>query len=196
MAGSVARGTREKILEACRRKLEEQGADVGMGEIAKAAGVSRQAVYLHFANRAELLVATARHADMAANVDELLSASRGAPDGVSRLLAYLDAWAQLVPQIYPVARALLAMKETDASAGAAWTDRMAAQRHGCQAAIDALEKDGHLVAGLSNRAAVDSLWTLMSVRNYEHWVMDCGWTVEAYRDELKRIASAAFIKAG
>ncbi len=48
--------TRTRILDATVRMLEEQGGrGVRMGDIAKAAGISRQAVYLHFSSRAELL---------------------------------------------------------------------------------------------------------------------------------------------
>ena len=40
--------TRTKILNACRALLEgDAGAATRMGDVAKAAGVSRQAVYLH-----------------------------------------------------------------------------------------------------------------------------------------------------
>ena len=50
--------TRSRILDATVNMLEEHGGvGVRMGDIAKAAGISRQAVYLHFASRAELLVA-------------------------------------------------------------------------------------------------------------------------------------------
>ena len=44
--------TREKILQAAVRKLEESGGrGVRMGDIARETGISRQAVYLHFATR-------------------------------------------------------------------------------------------------------------------------------------------------
>ena len=59
--------TRHRILEATIARLESQGgAGVRMADIAKATGISRQAVYLHFATRAELLIAAARHLDAVA----------------------------------------------------------------------------------------------------------------------------------
>ncbi len=55
-----ARG-RTRILEAALSLITKRGSgDVTMGEIPKAARVSRPAVYLHFADRAELLVALVR----------------------------------------------------------------------------------------------------------------------------------------
>ena len=47
--------TRDRILAAARTLLENRGFDVGMGEIARQAGISRQAVYLHFQSKADLL---------------------------------------------------------------------------------------------------------------------------------------------
>lgn len=194
MADAEGFGTKEKILQACRRILEEQGAGARMSDIAKAAGVSRQAVYLHFPTRAELLIATIRYAGDQECIDEILIPSRTAQSGEERLNAYLDAWGVFLPLIYPVLRALLAMRDTDEAAAAAWDDRMVAMREGCQAAIDALEHDGRLLAGLSNERAVDTLWTLMSVRNYEHWVLDLGWSVADYTAELKRITRAVLVQ--
>ena len=47
--------TRTRILKAAWTLLEaSRGRGVKMGDIASAAGVSRQAVYLHFATRADL----------------------------------------------------------------------------------------------------------------------------------------------
>ena len=56
--------TRTRILQASVRLLEAQrGQSVRMGDIAREAGISRQAVYLHFASRAELLEATTQYLD-------------------------------------------------------------------------------------------------------------------------------------
>ena len=68
--------TRERILNAAWKLLEaDKAASVRMGDIAKEAGISRQALYLHFSTRAELLVATARYLDDVKNVDQRLAAS-------------------------------------------------------------------------------------------------------------------------
>lgn len=51
--------TRTRILKSSLELLEaSQGKGVRMTDIAKGAGISRQALYLHFATRAELLIAT------------------------------------------------------------------------------------------------------------------------------------------
>jgi AcrR family transcriptional regulator len=69
--------TRTRILDAAWKLLETgQGSGVRMSDIAKTAGISRQAVYLHFPTRAELLIATTRHLDVVKDVDARLMATR------------------------------------------------------------------------------------------------------------------------
>ena len=173
--------TRTRILAATLELLESGGGNaVRMSDIAKAAKISRQALYLHFPNRAELLVATTRYVDDINDVDSKLSASRAAPTGRERLTLWVDVWGNYIPAIYGVAKALLAMKDSDTEAKAAWDDRMAAVRHGCAAAVEQLEKDGHLAPHLDRESATDFLWMLLSVRNWELLTKECGWTQETY----------------
>ena len=44
-----------------------------MSDVAKQAGISRQAVYLHFPSRAELLIATTRYIDQVKDIDGQLA---------------------------------------------------------------------------------------------------------------------------
>ncbi len=186
--------TRDRILEAAWKQLEiNQGTGVRMGDIARQAGISRQALYLHFSKRAELLIATTRYIDEVKGVDARLAASRGAATGVERLDAYIEAWGNYIPEIYAVARALLAMRETDAAAAAAWTDRMQAMRHGCEAAVAALQRDNLLSAEHSLEDAVDILWTLLSVRTWEELTIDCGWPQRKYVATTKAIATRLLV---
>lgn len=187
--------TRDRILKSTLALLEKgPGQQVRMSDIAKAARVSRQAVYLHFETRADLLVATTRYVDEVNEVDELLRPSRSARTGRDRLELWVEVWGNYIPKIHGVARALLAMQDTDAEARHAWKDRMNAVRHGCAAAVSALQKDGDLVDTLSETEAVDLLWSLQSVRIWEHLRLDCGWSQDAYLRETLRLAQAALIK--
>tara|TARA_R110002124_G_scaffold62740_6_gene171369 strand:+ start:4081 stop:4674 length:594 start_codon:yes stop_codon:yes gene_type:complete len=186
--------TRTRILKACWTLLE-QGPDAParMSDIARAAGVSRQAVYLHFPNRTELLIATTRFVDEASGIGERLATSRATTGGPARLDAYIEAWANYIPVIHGVGSALMAMAANDEAARAAWDDRMAAMRHGCDAAVQAIVRDGALCPGLDPVRATDLVWTLLSVRNWEHLVIDCGWPQGDYVSETKRLARAAVV---
>ncbi len=187
--------TRARILEATVRMLEERrGRGVRMGDIATAAGISRQAVYLHFASRAELLVATTRYLDEVLDVDRRLAPSRAANTGVERLALYIECWGQYIPDIYGVAKALLLAKDTDDAAAAAWKDRMLAMRDGCRAAIEALHADGTLAPDWMPRTATDALWTMLSVQNWENLTVECGWSTRQYVSRIKVLAKRAFVE--
>jgi len=186
--------TRDRILEACWRLLEEgDGGQTRMSDVAKAAGVSRQAVYLHFSNRAELLVAVTRFIDARSEIDARLAASRKASSGLERLDAFIEAWGNYIPVVHPVCRALLEMAPGDEAARLAWNDRMSALREGCEAAVKALARDGILTGQHDAKATTDLLWTLLSIRNWEQLVRDCGWTQADYVAEMKRLARLAIV---
>lgn len=173
--------TPERILKATRSLLERADAgDVRMADVAAAAGISRQALYLHYSSRAELLIATARHIDEANGIAARLAATRSIGSGAERLRAYLATWAAYIPEIYPVAHAFLQMAAKDADARAAWDDRMRAHRQGCAVAVMALAREGHLRDGMEGGEATDIVWTLSSLRNWESFTRDCGWSQRRY----------------
>jgi len=189
---SDAADTKIKILNASWRLLEApEGALVRMSDIAKAAGISRQAVYLHYPSRAELLIATVRHIDEAQQVETRLAASIEAKSGLERLDGYIEFWAGYIPEVHGVCRALIAMKDTDPAVKAAWDDRMEALRQGCAAAVGDLKRDGKLNERHSTDAATDLLWMLMSISNWEQLTVDCGWSEERYVTEMKNLVRVA-----
>lgn len=186
--------TRNRILESTWRLLEaDPGNDVRMSDIAKEAGISRQAVYLHFPKRADLLVATTRYLDEVRDIDARLAASRAAKTGLERLEAFIEAWGNYIPEIYGVAKALLAMRDQDEEAYKAWDDRMQAVREGCEAAVNALDRDGKLTNELSKKEATDLLWTMLSVRNWEQFRGECSWTQARYIDVTKASARKVLV---
>lgn len=186
--------TRSRILDATVRILEEHGGrGVRMGDIAKAAGISRQAVYLHFASRTDLLVAATRHLDEVLDLDRRLAPSRTATSGEERLSLYIDFWGRYIPEIYGVAKALLMAKDTDEAAAAAWNDRMQAMRDGCHAAIKALHSDGKLAKEWTQKRATDALWTMLLVPNWENLTVECGWSTQQYIRWMKTVAKRTFI---
>jgi AcrR family transcriptional regulator len=188
--------TRTRILNAAWKLLEAHpGKEVRMSDIAKAAEISRQAVYLHFPTRVELLVATTRYIDEIKDVDARLLASRTAKSGVDRLVAFVEAWGNYIPEIHGVARALMAMQDTDEAAKLAWVGRIRGLRQGFDAAITALEKDGKLSTDYSAREATDLLMSLLSVQTWEQLTQTCGWSQQQFVDHAKAMAVKLFVAA-
>lgn len=186
--------TRTRILQTTLNLLENgQGEKVRMADIARQAGISRQALYLHFATRADLLIATTFYLDELKGSEARLAASRNATSGRDRLDAYIEAWGSYIPEIYGMAKAILAMSETDEAAAEAWAQRMQDMREGCEAAINALQADGDLSPRYTPKQAADLLWTLLSVRNWEQLTQECGWTQDEYLKSLKATAHQLFV---
>lgn len=180
--------TRNRILNTTWQLLEANNANgVRMTDIAKAAGLSRQAVYLHFPTRSELLIATVRYVDQVKHMDQQLIASRTAKTGIKRLNSFIEMWGNYIPEIYGIGKALIAMQNSDEAAKLAWDDRMQAVRHGCQAAINALKADGHLTQEYSTKQATDILWTMLSLENWQQYRFGCGWSQTQYIKNITTI---------
>ncbi|MGV6850270.1 MAG: TetR/AcrR family transcriptional regulator [Marinibacterium sp.] len=190
--------TRTRILTAAWRLLEaaDPAKPVRMADVAKAAGISRQALYLHFPSRAELLIALTRHVDQVKDVEARLAESRQARSGPERLDAFVVAWGNYIPEVYGLARALIAMYDSDDEARAAWDDRLAAIRHGFAAAVRALAEDGLLRADLSEETATDLLAALHSVEVWADLVRARGWPQDRYVATMQRLARAAVMVPG
>ena len=88
--------TSQAILDAAWRLICERGrADVSLGEIAKAAGVTRQSIYIGFGGRAGLLTAMARHADdRSEHARRMREISRGTADD-PKALQHLERYQEL-----------------------------------------------------------------------------------------------------
>ncbi len=187
--------TRTRILEAAWRVVEERrGEGARMRDVAEAAGLSRQTVYLHFGSRTELLVATARYVDEIRGLGERLRRYRAAVDGVESLEAYVEFWGNYVPEVYGVAAALFAVRETDEAAAAAWDDRMGAVRASCRDIVESLHRDGALASGWTREQAADLLWTMLSIGNWERLTIECGWTTEQYVASLQQVLEHALLR--
>jgi AcrR family transcriptional regulator len=186
--------TKMRILETTWKVLETRIDKNRMSDIAKAVGISRQALYLHYPTRAELLIATTRHIDTVKKVNQRLELSRAAGSGLERLHFFIKAWGGYIPEIHGISVALRNMRKNDKAAAKAWDDRMQAVRHGCQAAVRAIAKDGKLKSELTEQVATDILWTLLTVENWEKLVLDCAWSQSVYEDKMTELAEIALLK--
>ena len=191
---SDEKNTRTKILEATWKLMEDRrGQGVRMGDIAKAAGISRQAIYLHFDTRTALMSATAIHVDVVKGLDERLKAVLSANSAMEALEAYVDVWGNYVPEIYGLAKALLAARETDEAAAIAWDERMACLRDGCREIIADLADEGKLAPAWSQAEAVEMFWTILSFQTWEQLTVECGWSVDQYTRWMKILLTRSFV---
>ncbi len=186
-----------RILEAALALIARRGdARVTMAQIAKAARVSRQAVYLHFADRADLMVALARHVDHKRGLAEEIQRVNSAPTARAALSAMVALQARTNPDIWAVARAVDAVRRTDDAAERSWQDRLQHRLEGCRQLIARLEREGELRKDIDPAAAADLLWTITSLRTWEDLVLQRGWTPEHYQSHITRLLLAALTRDG
>jgi len=177
--------SRELILDAAITLIKNrQGAEISMAEIAKRAGVSRQAVYLHFNDRATLLVELARYADRKRGLQKALDHVLDAPTGGEAMLRSVRLQARMNPGIWPLAREVDAARRTDHDVEAAWQDRLAARLNICRTIVVMLAADPGLRPGLTQSAATDLMWTLTSLRMWEDLVLSRRWSARQYETQV------------
>ena len=180
--------TRTRILEAATNLLlKRAGGEVSIAEIANAAGVSRQAVYLHFADRGALFVALVDFVDAKRGLKEVLDTIRNAPSGVAALRAMAAAQAKTNPEVWPLARASEAVRRTDEAMEKAWQNRLQDRHAGCKAIVKRLAKEGSLRQGLPIDVATDLLWTITSIRTWEDLALDRKWKRSEYEEHISGV---------
>lgn len=177
--------TRTRILETTRRLVEaSDGQSVTMQEISEAAGVSRQALYLHFGSRVGLMVAAAQFVDENDRFFEQTEQVSQAANSIAALEAFITFWAGYVTGVTPLARELLAARETDETAAAAWSERMDALRSVCQIIVEWLAQDDILDPAWSIETATDMLWAMLSIQTRENLVIERDWSNDEYEQRL------------
>lgn len=186
--------TRVRILDATWKLMEKQrGQGVRMGDIAKAAGVSRQAVYLHFESRIELMRATTQYVDERLGLDERIAHVKAAGDGGEALARFVEMWGNYMPEIYGLAKALLAVRDSDEAAAEAWDECMGCLRDAGGEIVDGLIGEGVLRDGLGREEAVALLWTMLSIQNWEQLTVGCGWSQGAYVERMRGVLGRVLI---
>ncbi len=188
------RPARNAILDAARRLFESQDfIAVTLDEIARKAGVSRQAVYVNFGSRAGLLVALVGYVDEIGGLQVKIAKVLDNPTAVGALEALVDFRARYAPSIFRLATHVDAARRFDADAEATWQDRMRYRYTHSRAVAHRLAAEGVLAAGWTEADAADLIWSLTSMRTYEDLVVDRGWSLSKYQQRVKAILLGAVV---
>jgi AcrR family transcriptional regulator len=158
--------TKSRILDCALELTEKHGTAPTMAAVARAVGISRQALYLHFPDRAQLMLALVAHVDEKEQLQAGIAAVTQAADaaGAIRAWAHVQTWHN--PKIAALARALDETRHADPAAAAAWADRMADRMRGAAFITERLRAEGRL----------DPTWTpteaavlLMELASFHVW---------------------------
>jgi len=179
MSSSSSNATRAAILEAAWRHLENEGtAGLRMGTVAREAGFSRQAVYLHFGNRGGLLLALVQYVDTKLRLGDLLGEVGEAHTPSERVERQLAVTAHYAPRIHSVAQIFERDRYTDTDIRQAWEDRMEGRRRGLRSPLEQLGDEGRLRPEWPVERAVDALWAMGLPAVHQALVVERTWSPE------------------
>lgn len=182
--------TREAVLRVAWRLMKEDAASVTLGRIAQEAGVSRQALYLHFAGRAGLLLAMVRWVDEREQFFEKVGTLAALGEPRAELEGCVRTWLDYLPRLHPVP-GFLARAKDEPAARDAWQDRMAALEALYRKPMKVLESEGRLREGMSVEAGVQAVRAIASVHAWEQLVHGFGWSQRRAVDALWLAAAGA-----
>src|SRR5919197_4138887 len=188
-----SRRTRAALLTAAQAILEEQGFEaLTMTAVAYRAGVTRRAVYMHFASRAELVGALFDHVAAVEGLEESLSAVWAAPDAAAALDRWAEHLARYHPRLLAVDRALQRVWRHDADAAAHRTRVVSEQLANCRRLAGRLADEGRLADGWTASSATDMLYALISSDVIEALLEDRRWSRRRLAEHLGRLFRSTF----
>ena len=189
-----SRRTRAALLSATRSLLEERGFDaLTMVAVADRAGVSRRAVYLHFASRSELVSALFDYVAQTEGLAESTAPVWDAPDAA----AALDEWARHLARYHPrliaVTRAVERVQRDDPDAAAHRERVVQAQLANCRRLAEWLEREGRLAPPWTVETATDMLWALISTDMIEG-LLTRRWSRRLLGERLGLLLRSTFMR--
>ena len=189
-----SRRTRLALLTAGRALVEREGLPaLTMASVAEHAGVTRRAVYLHFATRTELITALYEYVNETPQQTASLQSVWQAPDAS----AALDEWAQHLAryhtQLIPFGRAFQRVRGADPDAEHYWDLVMRQWRRSCRRLAEWLAAENRLAPVWTVATAADMLWALMSFDVLEALVVDRRWSRKRLARRLSALLQSTFV---
>lgn len=188
-----SRRTAAALLRAARELIEQDGfAALTMAAVAERAGVSRRAVYLHFATRTELLAALYHSLGETDDLARSLQAVWDCPDAVTALTEWAEHIARSHPRILGVLRAIERARTGDPDAAELWQTAQGNWLKGCRRLMRWLADDGRLAPQWTADTAADMMWALMSIDVLDRLLNQRRWSHRRVAEHLATLFQVTF----
>jgi len=194
---AISKATRNAILDAAwTLTVERQSLDLTQAEICRAAGVTRQTVYLAFGGLPGILDAMLdRQDEGSAELREMIALRERERPETEDFWRYIRLWLAYLPRIYPVAILLDAAARTDPSAARAYRTRMHDRfRAGLRRLLDPLARGGRLREGLDPEVATDIVWSQVHPTSWRLLVEERGWPPQEFGSRQEALIRAAILR--
>jgi AcrR family transcriptional regulator len=187
--------TRHRILDATWNLIERRRSAVTLAEAAEAAGVTRQAVYLHFGDRAGLMVALVDHIDLSLDSTQLRAHVFGGPTGVESLHRWIQTMSWYTKKIDAITRVLEYGQYDDDALAAAWRNRMGRRRDDIiRTIVERIAAEGNLASGWAIERAVDLIYVITMPGPWRELTIELGWTPEHYAEQVTELVNRSFLR--
>lgn len=183
--------TRRRILQTAWEILDERGAGLRLVDVAERAGVSRQAIYLHFGDRPGLLVALVEYIDTTLGAEENISYVQASPTGQVALARLTKVLAAFTEKIDPVARILETGRDHDQALAVAWNDRMKGRQQVIHDIVERIAQEGVLAQDWTVDTATDLVHALTSPRTWHLFIHELGWSPDQYASDVSTLLKRA-----
>jgi AcrR family transcriptional regulator len=160
MLDSVSSATRQRILETVLEVLLDGNSEPAMGEIATRAGISRQALYLHFRSRDDMLLAVVEWASERIGLTQRLKRHDQARTARAKLGHYARDAVWQVIQLGPALLAINRLLAKDSQLADRWHDRPDGRSARVRKIVTELRQERRLRAGLGEAEAVAAMLAL------------------------------------
>ena len=185
--------TRERILAAARAIIVASGEEAAsMKAIANAAGISRQAVYLHFADRAALLQALVDYVDRNAGFANWRQDVLREREGHLRLRRLAEARCARSGVVKELVRAVEGARHRDSAALQAWRNRFRSNVNWIsEHIVGRLAEEGRVHESWNRKDAASLVVVMFSFRAWDDLTHDAGWSAAHYVETLTAAALCA-----
>ena len=190
--------TRTSILTAARELFEEQGYHgAGLEAVAKRAGVSRQAIYLHFTSKAELLTALHAHiyeTDVAPTLERYpIWSAATALEGLNASIA-VDA--EVASKVWRIHEALVVARRHHPEVDETLRPREAERYDEIVRLGRWLKKEGALPPRMRVGTFADIMWGLISIGTFHSLVIERGWSLNRFVAWVRQVMQAQLSGTG
>lgn len=186
--------TRVRILETTLSLVADVGSNLKLSEVAERAGVSRQAIYLHFGDRTGLFVALVQHMDDTLDLSESLNRIFEATSGAEIIRRVMETHSRFNPSYDPVARVLEGAQYDDEALGTAWRDRLRFRHQAHRNFIELIHSHNDLATEWTIEAATDLLYATTLIGPWRELTRELGWTNRQYAEHMTTFLSRALLK--
>jgi AcrR family transcriptional regulator len=183
----MASDTRQRILEATWKLLQEDPSGTRIEDIAAAAAITRQALYRHFPDRGQLLVSTARYIDERLGLAEATRPLREARDAAELLDRFAAFLGDYHPKVYEIASRLESVRHSDEAVAAAFEDRRRHRWRESREIARAISRWGRLAPGLSLDDAAGLVMVIGSAGYWQELCRGCGWSTRRFVAHTSRV---------